>query len=317
MKKSISSHRPRTASLAIALLGAVGLTFSSAVSTYAGDGKMGKSVLEEESLGARVHGLLNLEFSDHYITPRGLNVENQGLVFQPLLLIFWDLYSSKTGFLEDITLTTGVWNSIHTRESGFEKSHWNEIDPIAGLSFKFGKGFLFDVFWSAFQSQTDSYDTSNNLDFKLTYHDSAFGNFSINPYVEFFWEVSDKATVVFDFDKSDEGWYFQLGIDPTYKFQSIPLTVELPTYISLVSNDFYQKFDGSGDGGAGVFSTYLKFSTPMNFIPKGFGAWTLYAGIQYYHLFNDGVLDGNQVLGADAEREENLWQIHGGISIFF
>jgi len=39
--------------------------------------------------------------------------------------------------------------------------------------------------------------------------------------------------------------------------------------------------------------------------------------VQYYHLSNDGLLDGNQVLGADASRTENLVQFHGGISIFF
>lgn len=272
----------------------------------------------EEEFGIRVHGLLNLEFSDHYITPRGLNVENQGLVFQPLLLLFWNLYASEQGFLNDVTITTGVWNSIHTRESGAEPSHWNEIDPIGGITFKFGHGWKFDVFWTAFQSQTDSYETSNNLDLKLTYHDTFFGAFSLNPYVEFFYELSDKATVVFNPATSDESWYFQLGFTPTYKFKSIPLTVELPTYISLVDEDFYQRFDGTpGGSGAGVFSTYLKFSTPLSFIPKGYGAWTLYAGVQYYHLYNDGLLDGNQVLGAQADRDEDLVQFHGGISIFF
>ena len=72
------------------------------------------------------HVLLQLDFSDHYITPRGLNVENEGLVFQPLFLVFWDLYSNKSGYLKDVSLTTGVWNSIHSNESG--------ADPgIAGL----------------------------------------------------------------------------------------------------------------------------------------------------------------------------------------
>ena len=56
---------------------------------------------------SRVHALLQLDFSDHYVT-RQMDVENEGLVFQPLFLAFWDLYSSKTGFLENVTLTTGV-----------------------------------------------------------------------------------------------------------------------------------------------------------------------------------------------------------------
>ena len=35
-----------------------------------------------------VHALLQIDISDHYITPRGLNVENEGVIFQPLFLVF-------------------------------------------------------------------------------------------------------------------------------------------------------------------------------------------------------------------------------------
>ena len=280
-------------------------------------GEMKKSVIEPES-GLRIHGLVNLEFSDHYITPRGLNVENQGLIFQPLVLLFWNLYSNESGFLNDVTLTTGVWNSIHSKKSGAEPSHWNEIDPIGGLTFKFAKELQFDVFWSAFQSQTDSYDTSNNLSLKLTWNDHLWESFSINPYVEYWAELSDKATVVFNSATSDESWYFSVGINPTYKFKSIPLTLSFPTYINIVEDDFYQRFDGTpGGSDVAVFSTQIKATVPLSFIPASYGSWSVYAAFQYYHLDNAGLLDGNQVLGADASREENLYQIHGGLTIFF
>ena len=65
-----------------------------------------------------IHALLQLDFSDHYITPRGLNVTDQGLVFQPLFLVFWDVYHDKstTAFLNDITITTGLWNDFDTHQ---------------------------------------------------------------------------------------------------------------------------------------------------------------------------------------------------------
>lgn len=278
--------------------------------------KIDKSVVEPEE-PSRVHALLNVDISDHYITPRGLNVENSGVIFQPLLLIFWNLYSSKDTFITDVTLTTGVWNSIHTEKSGFDPGHWNEIDPIGGLTVKFGKGFVFDAFWSAFVSQTDSYDTSNNLSLKLTYHDSCFGSsFSINPYVEYWRELSDKATVMFNPATSDESYYFSIGIEPTYKFQSIPLTISLPTFINICGDDFYQKFDGSSGGsGLAVFCTQLKFTTPLTFIPKSYGSWNAYASVQYYHLNNDGLHDGNIALGSGTS--DDLVQFHAGVSVFF
>lgn len=275
-------------------------------------------MLEPEPPGLRIHGLVNLGFSDHYITPRGLNVENQGLIFQPLVLLFWNIYANPDAFVSDVTLATGVWNSVHSRRSGAEPSHWNEIDPIVGLSFKFAKKFGLDVFWSAFQSQTDSFDTSNNLSIKLSYSDGLTESFSINPYVEYWRELNEKATVVFNKATSDTSWYFSIGINPTYKFKSIPLELSFATYINIVEENFYQRFDGSpGGDGVAVFSTQITATCPLTFIPKSYGFWSVYATLQYYHLSNDGVLDGNQVLGADADREEDLFQVRGGLKIFF
>ncbi len=294
-----------------------GLALSAARAGDASD-KLSKSILEPEPPESRVHLLINLEVSDHYITPRGLNVENQGVVFQPLALIFWDLYSSKTGFLNDVSLTTGVWNSWHTRKSGADPGQWNEIDPISGLTFKFANDWTFDAFYTAFCSQTNSYPTSTNLDLKLTYHDHFLGDFSINPYVEWFKEISQKATVSLVPSEQHESYYFSLGIDPTFSSKRCPVKVELPTYINLVGSHFYQKFDGSGGGsGLAVFSTELKLSVPLSFIPKGYGSWTFYAGVQYYHLSNTGLLDGNVALNATSERLHNLVQFHSGVSIFF
>jgi hypothetical protein len=85
-----------------------------------------------------------------------------------------------------------------------------------------------------------------------------------------------------------------------------------------VSSDFYQKFDGT-DGGSGlaVVSVAPKVSLPLKFLGVTHGAWTAYAGLTYYYLHNDGLLDGNQVLGNDPNRDSNLTKIRGGLSVFF
>lgn len=263
-----------------------------------------------------IHALLQLDFSDHYITPRGLNVENEGLIFQPLFLVFWNLYGDKEGFLQDVTLTTGVWSSFHTNESGADPGHWNEFDPIAGLGFKFADYWKLDLNYTAFRSMVDSYPTSHHLEVKLGFDDSKFlGAFALNPYVAFWKELENKATVAFNPATSEESYYFTLGVSPSFK--AGPVKFEFPTYINLVDGDFYQKFDGTGGGsGLAVFGTEVKVSVPLTFIPKDLGFWTLYAGVKYYHLSNDGLRDGNSVLTAN-EHKDDLVQFHGGISIFF
>lgn len=263
------------------------------------------------------HFLLQLDFSDAYITPRGLNVENQGLVFQPLLLSFWNLYSNKDTFINDVSLTAGVWSSFHTQESGADPGHWNEWDPILGLTFGLGDYLKFETNYTAFKSMVDSYPTSHHLELKLKLDDSKWlGDFALNPYVAYWQELENKATVAFNPATSDESYYFTLGVNPAVKLG--PVKLEFPTYINLTGSEFYQEFDGTGGGsGLAVFGTEVKASVPLTFIPKEAGFWTGYVGVKYYHLSNDGLLDGNQVLGAQAERDENLVQVHGGISIFF
>ncbi len=274
------------------------------------------SPVAESPAASPLHALLQLDFSDHYITPRGLNVENEGLVFQPLFLVFWDLYNNKDTLIQDVTLTAGVWSSFHTRESGADPGNWNEFDPIAGLGFKFADDWKLDVNYTAFDSMTDSYPTSSHLEVKLSYDDSRLlGAFAVHPFVAYWQELNYKATVTFNPKTSQESNYFTLGINPSFK--AGPVKVEFPTYINLVNDDFYQKFDGTGGGsGLAVFGTELKLSVPLTFVPKDLGFWTLYAGVKYYHLSNDGLRDGNLVLTSN-EHKDDLVQFHGGISIFF
>lgn len=263
-----------------------------------------------------LHALLQVDISDHYITPRGLNVENEGVIFQPLFLMFANLYSDKDGFLQDITFTAGVWSSFHTEESGADPGHWNEFDPIGGIGFKFADVWKLDLNYTAFKSMVDSYPTSSHLEVKLSLDDSkVMGAFALNPYVAYWQELNYKATVAFNPATSEESSYFTIGINPGFKVGSAKF--EFPTFINLVNEDFYQKFDGTGGGsGLAVFCTEAKVSVPLTFVPKDMGFWTLYAGVKYYHLNNDGLRDGNSVLTAN-EHKDDLVQFHGGISIFF
>jgi hypothetical protein len=314
--------------LAFAFLLAGTFLFASLSTTIAGEDESKAPETPPPPLEAPpqslIHGLINLELSNAYITPRGLDVQNKGLVIQPLFLLFFDLYSSKDGPINDVSLTIGDWNSVHTAiaGSGPHPGHWNETDPLTGLTFKFFRDLQFDAFYTAFVSEVDAFRTSQNLDLKLTYHDKFISNklvkgLSINPYFEMFIETSNKATVALNESTAKRGYYFQLGVDPTYEFANVPFTVELPTYVNFPNKDFYQNFAGKGSiSTLGLVTTELKGTVPLNFVPKGYGHWSIYAGVQYYYLINKGLLDENQVL-ATSERKHSLWQVHGGLTLVF
>jgi hypothetical protein len=271
----------------------------------------------QDLLGSRVNGLLAFDFSDHYITPRGLHVEDDGLIGQPLLLLFWKLHTSDQGPVKEITLNTGVWNSFHSHQAGVQPSRWNEIDPILGLTVKLRNRLTVDASTTAFYTPTRSYATSGHADFKLTYNDSFTSRLSVNPYVDYWVELNDKATVRFNPATSSRGSYVTVGAIPTVGLGASGATLAVPTAANFVSADFYQRFDGS-DGGSGLalISAAPKVSVPLKFLGVAEGAWTAYAGVSFYHLRNQGLLDGNQVL-ATPDRKTNLTQFRAGVSIFF
>jgi hypothetical protein len=279
-------------------------------------------VVEKESLGSNITGLINFDFSDKYYTPRGLMSSNGGISFQPIVILFFDLYKNDRGPLNDLTFNFGVWNDVDTHENPSEKNpgNWNELDGFFGMEAKLYKDWKVDLTETFFRSMTESYDTTTNLDFQVAYQDHWFGDsdFSINPYFGFFYETSKIPVVLGAVDQ----YYGTIGMDPTYKFKSIPVTIELPTFANIVSDSFYEKFDGSPGGeGVAVISTELKATTPLSFIPISYGKWSAYAGVQYYHLDNPGLEDGNRILKNNAKgtgpADTDLYQFHWGMTCFF
>ena len=138
---------------------------------------------------SRVNALLNFEFSDKYLTPRGMIVHDDGLTVQPLVLGFFNVYKGES-FLNDFTLVGGVWNDFCTdgvsKNAPFgsrPKTHWVEIDPIAGISTKFAKNFQLDVTYTVFEMHILNIPTSQHLETKLSFDDTPYlKNFALHPY---------------------------------------------------------------------------------------------------------------------------------------
>src|SRR5882762_6875758 len=81
---------------------------------------------------SKVHALVNFEFSDKYLTPRGMIVQDSGLVFQPLVLGFANVYADKDSFINSATIVGGIWNCFgsgrlaSSDSGGTDKTSWYE-----------------------------------------------------------------------------------------------------------------------------------------------------------------------------------------------
>jgi hypothetical protein len=287
------------------------------------------SLQAQEAAPSRFHALLNLEFADQYVTPRGMIVHDDGLAFQPLLLGFLNVHQSES-FLSDVTLVGGFWNDFSTRGvsehppfGSKPKTHWVEIDPIAGVSLGLGKQVRLDVTYTAFLMEVLDIPTSQHLEVKLSLDDSPWLHaFALHPHLIFWQELRGKATaarvpysVFLGESGPDSSFYFDLGVAPSYTFAGPDIKVEAPCRILMPDSDFYGEYYGSPSFVA-LCELGLKASVPLRFVQEGYGNWSFHAGFKYMRFIDDN-LAGMQEFNAPGESKRDALQVYCGLSVFF
>jgi hypothetical protein len=321
----------------IALLAATGCA-SLSLPLMAGEtvtSRKSKEVVAQEK-ESRVHLLFKAEFASGYTTPRGMIVRDKGLTFQPLLLVFVDLYKGD-GFINSVKAVGGVWNdfgtsavSEHAPYGSNPKTHWSEIDPIGGISIGFAKRFTLDVTYTAFVEHILDIETSHHLETKLSFDDSDFlGAFALHPYLLYWQELAGKST---DADvpqavlgpsatsganpQPGSSFYLEIGITPSYTFKNAGnLKIEAPLRMLLPDSRFYGEYYGDSST-VGLFELGLKASAPITCLPKGYGNWGVYAGFKYQY-YNDKNLYNLNTFNAPGEPTRDNWVFYGGLSVFF
>jgi hypothetical protein len=282
--------------------------------------------------------LLDVEFANEYVTPRGMLVHTEGLTIQPLLLSFIQLYKGDT-FIDSAKIVAGVWNDystkpvpVHAPWGSHPTTHWTEIDPIFGVELGFWKHFTLDVTYTAFVEQILDIGTSNHLDTKLSLDDSEWLKyFALHPYFEYWQELTGKAT---DADVPEavlgpstasgkhpapgSSYYFEVGIDPQYTFgQHVlgGLKVEAPCRALLPDDRFYGEYYGNSST-LGLFELGVKATAPITCIPANYGHWSVHAGFKWIDFVDDNLYHLN-AFNEPGEPKRTTWQVYGGISAFF
>lgn len=271
------------------------------------------AALAQDEPGSAIHGFFDYSVKPYYITPRGLLVTDEGFNSQILAgLVF------VTG--EKTSIVGGVWTDIN--HSGEQKSetvgYWNEFDYFIGFNYSPTARLKLGASYVAFLSPPGAFETEQNIEFTANYDDSGDGRFSWQPYAKFFWAVDGDSTVVL----GDRGGTFdvELGAVPTWKLASV--TISMPTWITVGPKDYWsgdtsEDFFPTDGSNFGVATTGIKFLTPALFIPKKYGFWDIYAGVQYYNLINDSLVDANSLTTNEPTGEDEVWNVYAGIGFGF
>lgn len=264
-----------------------------------------------------IHGFLAAPVKSAYVTPRGLVVEDRCVAIQPIVGLVFPI--GDVGPLKDFTVVTGIWSNFTTSQDDDLVGAWNEVDYFLSFSGKvgdFGVALTYSP-WFFPQSTTIKPKTEHNIDLKITYNDKWITDWTINPYIQFWWAVAGSSTVVLG-DTGQTG-YVEIGVTPTTTWKGIPdypVTFTFPTYISFGPEGYWDADGTFGGGNFGVFSTSINASVPLTkMIPARYGYWHLDVGMSYFYLINDALLEaGNILSGSD---DENVFVGSIGVGVNF
>ncbi|CAN5426672.1 hypothetical protein BH10PLA1_BH10PLA1_23090 [soil metagenome] len=255
-----------------------------------------------------IHGFFNSPFKTAYVTPRGLVVQNAGLVWQPIVGLVIPI--GDLGPVKNFALVGGIWNSVDTAESGSnpQTGAWDEMDVFVSVGGKVADKVKLDLTYGAWNSPEHAFATEHNIDLKITLDDSkcamwGSSGFSLNPYVDLWWAVSGDSTVILG-KKGDTG-YVELGVAPSYTFKpspEYPITLTLPTYISVGPKTYWDRSGSFDDSNFGLFSASLNASMPLAFIPTKYGFWHADAGVTYDYLLSDALLAAGGLASGNDNR---------------
>jgi hypothetical protein len=239
--------------------------------------------LAQDADESRFSGAAQLDVTTAYYF-RGILQERDGLIVQPWAELYYSVFSSESGFLRDVTIGAGMWNSFHSDRTlagavhgGDRNQWWYEADYYPLISMDFAGGLSLLTVYYFYTSPNAAFTTAQELNFKLAWDDSEqFGAWSMQPWVNLAIETVNTAF------GPQEGYGLQLGVGPTlYAAEDESFTLTAPIEAGFSLEDYYEGTNGENHG-FGYANAGLLASIPLGFVPESAGAWSLSASAKYF-----------------------------------
>lgn len=233
---------------------------------------------DEGPNGGKVALSVGSDFTNAYFF-RGILQERDGFIWQPYGGVTITLAEDVgAGVIDNIDLSFGSWNSVHTRQTGAVSgpANWFESDVIVGFNVGLWDFVSTNVSYIAYTFPNGAYPTAQEIDWTISFDDSGLlGAFALNPSMLWAFEVDNTAF------GDQEGIYLQLGVKPgvtLFEEADYPLTLALPLTLGLSVSDYYEE-PGGDDDTFGYFDAGFVASVPLSFIDSAYGSWSVTAGV--------------------------------------
>jgi hypothetical protein len=263
-----------------------------------------------------IHGFFSSPFKTAYVTPRGLVVQNEGLVWQPVVGLVFPI--GDLGPVKHFTFVGGLWNSVDTAEHDPFVGAWDEMDVFASFSGTIADVISLNFTYSPWNSPPHAFKTEHNVDLKIGYDDSKMwgaSGFALNPYVDVFYNISGSSTVILG--RTGGAMYFEPGIAPSFTFKSIPqypLTLTLPIYTQIGANSYWDAHHSFGHSDFGLISASANLSVPLSFIPARYGHWHGDLGVTYDYLINNALLHAGTLASGNTNHNVIVGSLGLGVN---
>lgn len=247
----------------------------------------------QERVDARsdaISGRLGLDITSQYFF-RGLQQENQGIIAQPRLDLAMNVYDGDSG-LRNLSVVTGVMESLHSGPTGSTGGIWYESQFHIGVDGRFGERFRGGIRYATFSSPNGSAVALarpvQELQFHVGFDDAGvMGNFSLNPRAMVAIEMVGQRDA-----GADRGIYAEIGVAPTLELQEMGdgnMTLSFPVRLGLSLGDYYERptIGGGGDDFFGFIQGGGVLTMPLNFLPESMGPWTGHCGLHALILGNN------------------------------
>ncbi|MDB6060676.1 MAG: hypothetical protein JWM78_779 [Verrucomicrobiaceae bacterium] len=254
----------------------------------------------EDAPGSAIHGFMDLSLKTDYITPRGLLVHDDGEALQVV-------NGLVVGITPDVSVVVGTWNDVNlNNQHDPNVEAWNEFDWFIGANWNVGNWAL-GLQYVEFISPPHNFTTEKNAELTVAYNDGTpGGTFAWKPYAKWFYAISGDSTVVLG--KRGGTYDVELGLVPTWNVGDFIVT--FPSWVTVGPDEYW----GGDNGNVGVASLGVNVKYPLG-IPQRFGKWYVDAGVQYYHLVNDSLVDVQTLTVGKSSGDRNL--VLGSIGIGF
>ncbi|ROO24295.1 hypothetical protein SAOR_15335 [Salinisphaera orenii MK-B5] len=233
------------------------------------------------SPGEHISGTVGFDYASHFISYGG-DVWGAGDEFYGTQSTTFGYVDLGVDLPNGFALTLGAWSDINNNAENSIGGNIQEIDVYGGLTYTTGAVTLGAVYQQWYYGG----DTERVLDLSVGLDDSGFwgdSGFALNPSFVSHIRVNGQ-------ESQDDGAAFVGSVEPGVTLsddETLPLSLAFPASIGFMTDDFQ-----GGDGGFGYASIGATLGIGLDFIPVGYGDWSVAVNTTYYHTEED-VIPGN------------------------